>query len=73
MKRVEVKWVDSCSPERYWNYEVDGKPDHIVTVGFLVKKHKKTLVICASSGSGGSKGGWMTIPRVAVKSVRKLK
>lgn len=72
MKIVIVKWVDSCSPERYWNWEVDGKPDHIVTVGFVVKKTKKIVVICASYGSGGSKGGFMTIPRCSIKSMKRL-
>lgn len=71
MKYVKVKWVDSCSPERYWNWDVDGKPDHIVSIGFLVRKTKHTIVICASTGES-SKGGWMTIPRCAIKSIKRL-
>jgi hypothetical protein len=72
MKQVKVKWVDSCSPEKYWNWDVDGKADHIVTIGFLVRKTRKTIVICASLGES-SKGGFMTIPRCSIKSIKKLK
>lgn len=73
MKRVEVTWVDSCSPERYWNWDVDGKADMITTVGYVARRDKKTISLVASIGRGGSKGGWMTIPRVAIKKIRKLK
>jgi hypothetical protein len=51
MKRVEVTWVDSCSPERYWNWDVDGKADLITTVGYIARRDKKTISLVASIGS----------------------
>jgi hypothetical protein len=73
MKRVQVKWIDACTPTTHWNPNIVLEPDHIVSVGFLKKKSKKCVVLIQSDAEGGSQGGFLVIPRGAVRSIKRLK
>ena len=72
MKRVQVKWIDSAGPSRYWNPDIELHADPVVTVGFLHKRTKKELVIIQSQASE-SLGGFLVIPMSAVRRIKKLK
>jgi hypothetical protein len=74
MKRIEVKWIDSCGGSHYWA-DVDSfnnKPDRITTVGYLVKSSKRAVTVAASKASS-QVGGVITIPRSSIKSIKKMK
>ena len=73
MRRVQVKWIDACTPTTHWNPNIVLEPDHIVSVGFLKKKSKKCGVLIQSDAEGGSQGGFLVIPRGAVRSIKRLK
>jgi len=73
MKRIEVKWIDACTPTTHWNPGIVLAPDHIVSVGILKKKTKKCVVLIQSDAEGGSQGGFLVIPRHAVKSMKRLR
>ena len=71
---IEVKWVDSCGPSHYWTFEedIDRRADKITTIATVLFSDKKTLTL-ASSISRHAAGGVMSIPRVAITSIRKVK
>jgi len=72
VKRVEVRWTDSCGGEgAYWNPDMELEPEHIVTVGLLAKKNKRRLVIIQSQGEE-SRGGFLVIPRCCVTKIKRL-
>ena len=73
MKRVLVTWVDSASSTRTWVDKGDamGVVD-CVSVGFLYWKDKKVVVL-AQSEAEDQVGHLLAIPRIAVKSIRRLR
>lgn len=73
MQIVKVKWLDACTPTTHWNPNIVLRADRIVSVGFLKKKTKKTVVLIQSDADGGSEGGFLVIPRRNIQTMKRLK
>lgn len=71
---VEVSWVDSASTNGWrGKQEPDDVPCKCRTVGYLLKRTKRTLTVAQNLSEFGSTGEWMQIPAAVVKRVRRLK
>ena len=70
IKPVRVDWVDSMGHSGWRDYE----PAEMscVSVGMLYKENKDSIVI-ALNKSAYNHGDYMEIPKVAIKSITKLK
>ena len=73
---VEVEWMDSCT-DRGWHsreeYLKTIAVDRCRTAGYLLKSSRTSLTVVQSqSDLTGNLTDSITIPRSAVKSVRKL-
>ena len=74
MKKLRlVEWVDSGSPYSGWGRHVPTKPIRCTSVGRLVHKNRKCVTLASSSNDEGQVGGVITIPRSAIKRIRKLR
>lgn len=81
MKRypmVLVRWIDSSSRAGWQNRkkatrQMGAKDAQCVTAGFLLRKSKNRLILALNMADTGEAGHLMSIPRVAIKRVRKLK
>ena len=73
---VLVTWRDSCSPGRKWQDRDWVKDNYTAvtcrSVGWLVRRDKKDLVLCASYGQP-EVGDVTAIPSACVVSVKRLK
>jgi hypothetical protein len=67
-KLVLVQWDDAASVTSAWQKEVGVVGCE--TVGFLVKKDKKEVVIAHTLASDGDFGGKFAIPRGMVKVIK---
>ena len=71
---VEVHWTDSYTMHGWRGDEQpDGEPLECRSVGYLVKRSKKVVVVCQNVSEQGSTGDWMTIPASCIRRVRRLK
>lgn len=73
LRMVRVRWVDSAATSKPWM--ADGETlaaDKCVSIGYLVEKTKKKLLL-AQSRSSCEWGNPLAIPRVAVTSIRRVK
>ena len=70
-RKITVWWVDSASPERYWNYPdgLETWPHRIVTCGYLLRENKRVVVVASSLGPHAV-GGALTIPKRAITKRR---
>lgn len=68
---VIVKWVDAISAPGWRDYEKANI--ECISIGHLVSKDKDMIVICQNRSAEGGGGDFMSIPIVAIKSVKKLK
>ncbi len=68
-KNVEVEWIDSITTHGWRDYEPVDMNCRIV--GILIDNNKENIVIAQNESVLGY-GDYMTIPKVAVKRVRKL-
>ena len=75
MKLVEVEWIDSVHGSGWENREVDDTPDMIIrTVGWIAQRTKRYLKIAASvNGANKQVCGVMSIPRVSIRRIRRIK
>lgn len=72
LKRIEVRWIDSCGPEDHWRFKDDVmklRPTKMLTRGFLLVRDEDFITVASSIGGSGEFGGVVVIPRVAVTSV----
>ena len=71
---VLVIWIDSAYHEAGWELIDEARaltPKRCISVGFLIRKTKKRLVL-ALSITEGQAGGLLVIPRCAVLSVKRF-
>lgn len=71
-KKVMVKWEDSAATSGW--YDLDRKPYGAVmcySAGWLIEDTKKHVVL-ALNWNEGQCGDYMTIPRSAVRKVKRL-
>ena len=76
LKPIEVVWRDSSSRPG-WGSEKDVgekayEPDHVFTVGYLIKKTKHKLVLTLGSSCWGNYMDILTIPRCSVVTIKEL-
>lgn len=70
-KKVIVKWIDACNYQGWMDLS-EAKLVYAETIGYLIKKTKKKLVIC--SGIGVEQFyGISVIPNKWIKSIKVLK
>jgi hypothetical protein len=72
---VEVEWDDSAATNGWQGDRVpDGTGITCRSVGYLVAGPKKAraLTICRDIGENDSTGGWMSIPKVAIRRIKRL-
>lgn len=82
-RRVRVKWIDSSKITQPWTSvgelrRMDDEADYITSVGYLVKRTRRLLVLCNDLHHEGGKGvvaygGVFLIPRGCVLKMRRLK
>ena len=74
-KIVEVIWEDSCSIANQWmrpNGELE--PSHCKSVGYLVSKNKKRIVIAQNyNDESGEVHNQFIIPKGCIRSIREIK
>lgn len=74
-KIIEVIWDDSCSIANQWmkpNGELE--PSHCKSVGYLVSKNKKSIVLAQSQhDETGEVHNQFIIPRGCIKKITELK
>ncbi len=73
---VEVEWVDASSRDRGWDHPdnyVDIKEYRCKTVGYMIHRDKKELVLMHSVSFNGLVDRAMHIPARYVKRVHNLK
>ena len=73
---VQVAWVDSRQPSPAWQLidDITGRVCRCVTVGFLISRDEKQIVVAQSLGDeGGQAAGVMTIPAACVTSIKTIK
>lgn len=72
---IEVEWTDSCSVGG-WKSRADYEkyePDECRSIGYLVKRtHSHIILVQTQSDQNSNVTDGITIPRSAIKSVRKL-
>ena len=75
MKAYRIVWEDSAGPLGGVWHDEDEDVDTVTvtTVGYLVKKTKRRIVIAHSRHDGGQLGGVLAIPRSAVRSMKRLR
>lgn len=72
VKPVLVEWIDSMG-KAGWVYEHEEADTRCTSVGHLVKSDKKSVILALNTAMVGSYGDLITIPRSAVRRIRKLK
>lgn len=72
---VVVDWIDSCSSGRWNDISVYQQIDPLVckSTGWVVRSDKKVMTLVQSIGKNGTMADSITIPRVCIKRVRRLR
>lgn len=75
---VYVEWLDSGGHRGWRNPDdMDLSPMHCETLGWLVRKTKKTVTVALNGVFDGTScapfGEFITIPRVAITKMRRVK
>lgn len=75
--KIYVEWIDSAAL-RGWQHgstltESETDLCKIVSIGFLIRESKDYITISTSVSSGGSTMDPLTIPKVAIKKLRRIK
>lgn len=73
---VEVKWHDAFVNPR-WMTATQGisngeSTETVLSVGYLVKKSKKVVILASGAGESGDFSSWHSIPMGMVKKIRKI-
>lgn len=75
MKKVYIKWIDSCSLSKSgWNPEEDIKqlyPETVHSIGYIFKETKKYITLVAHLGEYHSMGE-ICIPKSAIRKRKKI-
>ena len=70
---VVLEWMDACGKHGWTDVKDAASITRIVSVGLLVKETKKAITISTSySPQFGQVDSPMTIPRTAIKKMKKL-
>lgn len=74
-KIVEVEWVDACSRGRWDSHDsyVAQTALNCKTSGYLAKETKKEIVIIQNQSEENSVLDSITIPRVCIQHIRRIK
>ena len=69
---VIVKWRDSASLRGWQDIDTKHGPAEITTIGWLIEKNKKQVLIASCVSYEGSIRDALAIPRSCVTSLEKL-
>lgn len=69
---VHVRWVDSCRTEGWHSREDKHEPVMISSTGYLIENKPKHIAVSLSVGDDKSLCQVMSIPRCAIKSIKRL-
>lgn len=73
---LEVHWHDACTTS-LWRSRKDylelAEPVHCRTVGYLLKKTKRSLTLIMTQGNNDDINGSMTIPRDWIQKITTLR
>lgn len=77
MTPVQIEWVDAVADNSGWSDVKEKRkecnPLPCTTVGFLIKKTKKKVVVCISHDYDNGNGDYFfTIPMSCIKSIKEL-
>lgn len=72
VQAVQVKWVDSSSIYG-WRQPSEDTASEIKSVGIIVGQDKHNLTISTSKSESGNFMDQLTIPKQAIRSVKKIK
>jgi hypothetical protein len=67
---VLVVWTDSMA-QWGWGEYIENVPPQCVTIGHLFRQNEEAVIV-ALSRTAGLHGSYITIPRLAVKSITSL-
>ncbi len=73
MKAVEVEWEDSCIYRGWHSTHPTYTTEACKTVGYLISKDNKRVVIGPTTGEDNSLSDPLVIPRGCIKKIRYLK
>jgi hypothetical protein len=75
VKRVEATWLDSAvAHNRPWIADDEWiKVVACTTIGYLIRKGKRTTTIAQSIHDSGQRGNVIAIPTCAITKMRRLK
>ena len=73
MKIVYVKWIDSASLTGWRSAEQHkGPPPYIESAGYLLEKTDEYVTLLQSMSAYGNGDNSLTIPRCAIKRIRRV-
>lgn len=70
-----VTWVDSATRRPPWSSDDEAlslRPTDVITVGWLMKRGRRRIVLAQSLSSSTQIGNVFTIPRGCVKSIQVI-
>jgi hypothetical protein len=71
---VHVWWVDSCATIGWNNSgDIDHTEDNCESIGWLAGETKAVVTIAGHKSQQNNYNGIITIPKVAIKKIRKVK
>jgi hypothetical protein len=75
LKAISIDWIDSQTSYGWRQFDAreDGPPCKIKSIGWLVGETKDTVSISHACSQNGNFADFMTIPRVAIKKIKKVK
>ena len=78
MRPVEVEWLDSVMLRFGWQEPAEyqdefSRPYLIRSVGYIVKRTKRELVLVMSWSENGQVGDGLAIPRACVRKITRLR
>ena len=69
-KLVAVLWEDAAGVQRYWEQAVTTAT--VLSIGHLIRRNKKEVVLALSKSTDSDFGGSFAIPIGCVRKIRRI-